>query len=233
MRARTLQSRLVLRSCAREIRRWRPEGNGVHHAERGQLVGVDENSLGPGRRRASAQERSERDAPGTDALPIFGERDHVGDPDPPVVTAREPAEREHAVGEQAVDELTADAEQFGRASWGARSPAYAYCDLGPLMCLRGCCWRGFARWLREVSILPNSLVVWVLSQSQTEEVSMHPMMIMALAREIERERRHDRPKVQLRSLAVANPGQDFEGSPAAGGFARRLILGISLRARFS
>lgn len=61
---------------------------------------------------------------------------------------------------------------------------------------------------------------------------MHPMMIMAVAREIERERQRDRRNVQLRSLAGVNRGQGFGGSPAAGRFAR-LIPGISLRPRFS
>ena len=33
---------------------------------------------------------------------------------------------------------------------------------------------------------------------------MHPMMIMAVAEEVERERQRDRHTVQLRSLALAN-----------------------------
>lgn len=61
---------------------------------------------------------------------------------------------------------------------------------------------------------------------------MHPMMIMAVAREVERERGLDRHKVQLRSLALANRGQGFDGSHASG-FARRLLAGISLRPRLS
>lgn len=62
---------------------------------------------------------------------------------------------------------------------------------------------------------------------------MHPMMIMAVAREVERERQRDRHKVQLRSLALANRAQRFEGSCAEGGLARRLLVGISLRPRLS
>jgi hypothetical protein len=73
----------------------------------------------------------------------------------------------------------------------------------------------------------------VESITRPEEVSMHPMMIMAVAREVERERQHDRHQVQLRSLALANRARGFDGSPAAGGFARRLLAGISLRPRLS
>jgi len=62
---------------------------------------------------------------------------------------------------------------------------------------------------------------------------MHPMMIMAVAREIEDERQRGRHKVQRRSLALANRAQGFDGSPAASGFARRLVAGISLRPRLS
>jgi hypothetical protein len=62
---------------------------------------------------------------------------------------------------------------------------------------------------------------------------MHPMMIMAVAREVERERQRDRHEVQLRSLALANRAQGFDGSHAASRFARRLLAGISLRPRLS
>jgi hypothetical protein len=62
---------------------------------------------------------------------------------------------------------------------------------------------------------------------------MHPMMIMALAGEVERERRRDRHTVQLRSLALANRAQSFDGSHAASGFARRLLAGFGLRPRLS
>lgn len=61
---------------------------------------------------------------------------------------------------------------------------------------------------------------------------MHPMLFMAVAREIESER-HDRYKVQLRSLALASPARGFEASRAARGVARRLLAGISLRPRLS
>ena len=60
---------------------------------------------------------------------------------------------------------------------------------------------------------------------------MHPMMIMAVALGVERERQSDRHQVQLRSLALANRAQGFDGSPAGSGFARRLVAGISLRPR--
>ena len=46
---------------------------------------------------------------------------------------------------------------------------------------------------------------------------MHPMMIMALAGEVERERQRDRHTAQLRSLALANHAQGFDGSHAARG----------------
>ncbi len=58
---------------------------------------------------------------------------------------------------------------------------------------------------------------------------MHPMTIMAVAREIEDDRQRGRHKVQLRSVALTNRAQRFDGSSAAGGFARRLLTGISLR----
>jgi hypothetical protein len=73
----------------------------------------------------------------------------------------------------------------------------------------------------------------VESITRPEEVSMHPMMIMAAAQEVERERQHDRHEVQLRSLALASHAQGFEDSHAASGFARRLVAGISLRPRLS
>ena len=62
---------------------------------------------------------------------------------------------------------------------------------------------------------------------------MHPMMIMALAGEVERERQRDRHTAQLRSLALANHAQGFDGSHAARGFARRLLAGVRLRPRLS
>lgn len=62
---------------------------------------------------------------------------------------------------------------------------------------------------------------------------MHPMMIMAVAREVERERRRDRDSVQLRSLALANRAHGFGGFCAPSRVARRLSVGISLRPRVS
>jgi hypothetical protein len=62
---------------------------------------------------------------------------------------------------------------------------------------------------------------------------MHPTMIMAVGREVERERQCDRHEVQLRSLAFADCAEGFEGSRSASGFARRLLSGISLRPRIS
>jgi hypothetical protein len=62
---------------------------------------------------------------------------------------------------------------------------------------------------------------------------MHPMMIIAVAREVERERQRDWHKLQRRSLALANSARGFDGSHAASGFGRRLLAGTSLRPRLS
>jgi hypothetical protein len=62
---------------------------------------------------------------------------------------------------------------------------------------------------------------------------MHPMMIMAVGREVERERRCDQQNGQLGSRAPANRLRDVGGSPAASGLARRLLAGLSLRAGLS
>lgn len=62
---------------------------------------------------------------------------------------------------------------------------------------------------------------------------MHPMMTMAVAREVERERRRDGHQVQLQSLALANRAPGFDGSHAVNGFARRLLADLGLRPRFS
>lgn len=62
---------------------------------------------------------------------------------------------------------------------------------------------------------------------------MHPMMIMAVAREVESERRRDGHKVQLRSLALANRAQGVDGSHTASRFARGVLVGIGLRPRVS
>jgi hypothetical protein len=61
----------------------------------------------------------------------------------------------------------------------------------------------------------------VESLTTPEEVSMHPMMIMAMAREVEKERQHERHQVQLRTLALANRAQGFDGSAGGRGFAWR------------
>jgi hypothetical protein len=69
----------------------------------------------------------------------------------------------------------------------------------------------------------------VESITRPEEVSMHPMMIMAVGRQVERERQCDQRKSQLGSRAFANRLQDAGGSPAASGLTRRLLAGRSLR----
>jgi hypothetical protein len=71
----------------------------------------------------------------------------------------------------------------------------------------------------------------VESITRPEEVSMHPIMIMAMAREVEIERQRDRHTNQLRSLAVAHRAEGFDGWHRANGFARRLFAGISLPPR--
>jgi hypothetical protein len=60
---------------------------------------------------------------------------------------------------------------------------------------------------------------------------MHPTMIMAVAREVERERRRDGHEFSRRSRALGNRAHGFDGWPAPGGFARRLLAGISLLPR--
>lgn len=62
---------------------------------------------------------------------------------------------------------------------------------------------------------------------------MHPMMIMAVAGEVERERQRDRrlAQRQSRALALATCAEGFGSSDAARGFARRRLAGISLRPR--
>jgi len=62
---------------------------------------------------------------------------------------------------------------------------------------------------------------------------MHAKMMIALAKEVERNSASERQRVQVRSLALANRAQALDGSHAAGGFARRLLVGISLRPRLS
>jgi len=62
---------------------------------------------------------------------------------------------------------------------------------------------------------------------------MHPMMILALVREVERERRRDEHDAQLRSLALSNRAQGFDASHAGRGFARRRRASSSLRPRLS
>jgi len=62
---------------------------------------------------------------------------------------------------------------------------------------------------------------------------MHPMMMMALANEVERERQNERRKLQVRSQVLADPGQGSNGARAASGLGRRLVAGISLWPRLS
>lgn len=71
------------------------------------------------------------------------------------------------------------------------------------------------------------------SITRPEEVSMHPMMIMTLAGEVERERQRERQTVLLRSPARARRAHSFDGSHAASGFTRRLRAATSLRPRLS
>lgn len=58
---------------------------------------------------------------------------------------------------------------------------------------------------------------------------MHPLMMTALAREVERERRRGPRHSPLRSLALANRIPGSEGSAAASRSRRRLVAGIRLR----
>lgn len=62
---------------------------------------------------------------------------------------------------------------------------------------------------------------------------MHPMIIMAVAREAEWERRRDQRKIHLRSLALANRAQGVDGSHTTSRVARGLLVGIGLRPRLS
>jgi hypothetical protein len=62
---------------------------------------------------------------------------------------------------------------------------------------------------------------------------MHPMMIMAVAREGEWERQRDRQELQLRSLALASRAQGVQGWHRASRFARGLLVGFGPRPRFS
>ena len=62
---------------------------------------------------------------------------------------------------------------------------------------------------------------------------MHPMMILALAGEVARQRRRDRQADHVRSLELANRAGDVDGSHGAVGFVRRLLAGIDLRPRLS
>lgn len=62
---------------------------------------------------------------------------------------------------------------------------------------------------------------------------MHPKMMIAVANEVQGNRESERQWVQLRSLALANRAEGVDSSPAAGGFARGLLVGIGLRPRLS
>ncbi len=61
---------------------------------------------------------------------------------------------------------------------------------------------------------------------------MHPTMIMAVAREVERERQRDQQRVHLRSWALANRAQGVGSSHTASRFALGLV-GIGPRPRLS
>jgi hypothetical protein len=61
---------------------------------------------------------------------------------------------------------------------------------------------------------------------------MHPMLHIAVARGVERDRQRARHEVELRSLAIASRARGFDGSRAGGSFAR-LFAGISVRPRLS
>jgi hypothetical protein len=69
----------------------------------------------------------------------------------------------------------------------------------------------------------------VESITRPEEVSMHPMMIMAMGRQAERERQCEQQNGQLASQALANRLQDVGGSPVASGLTRGLLAGLNLR----
>jgi hypothetical protein len=62
---------------------------------------------------------------------------------------------------------------------------------------------------------------------------MHPMMIMAVAREVERERERERHNAEPRALALASRARGFTGWPGASGLAQRLLVGFSLRPQLS
>jgi hypothetical protein len=69
--------------------------------------------------------------------------------------------------------------------------------------------------------------------TRPEEVSMHPKMMIALANEVERERRDERQKLHVRSQVLADPRRGSNSARVARGLARRLVAGISLRPRLS
>jgi hypothetical protein len=62
---------------------------------------------------------------------------------------------------------------------------------------------------------------------------MHPEMMMALANEIETERRRERQRIEQRSLAHADRLSDAGGPVLASVLVRRLFAGLSLRLRVS
>jgi hypothetical protein len=62
---------------------------------------------------------------------------------------------------------------------------------------------------------------------------MHPTMISALAHEVERERRGERPKLHRRRQGLAAPGHGSHRERSARATRRRLIAGISLWPRVS
>ena len=58
---------------------------------------------------------------------------------------------------------------------------------------------------------------------------MHPTMIMAVAREVERERQRDQQEVHLRSLALANRARAVDSAHTASRFARGPLVGTGPR----
>jgi hypothetical protein len=60
---------------------------------------------------------------------------------------------------------------------------------------------------------------------------MHPMIVMALASEAERERKREQPKLQRRSLTRAERSAGSDDARSPSGFARLLAAGLSLAIR--
>jgi hypothetical protein len=62
---------------------------------------------------------------------------------------------------------------------------------------------------------------------------MHPMLMMSLADEMERDRRNERQKLALRSSAFGVRGRGFRSLRPASGLVGRLVVGSSPRPRIS